>query len=84
MEYVTGLTGKGRLIETAVTTGLNPAGAISGVGVNFVPLFQMPAAAFGALRTWYGVGAWGANDTSEPANWYAPGQNYAGTSIVAP
>jgi len=75
MEYITGsstLTG-GRLLEADNSSGLN-VNALDSVGANFVPLFQMPVAAFSQLRTWYGMGTFDVIGT-EPGNWYAPGQN---------
>jgi len=75
------LTTLGRLLESSDSSGYNSALAADSVGSNFVPLFQMPAAAFGALRTWYGAGNFDVVGT-EPANWYAPGQNAIGESKV--
>lgn len=45
---------------------------------NYVPLFNMPAAQFSTLRTWYGNGLGATTSTAlaiEQANWYAPGNN---------
>lgn len=46
--------------------------------LNYVPLFNMPAAQFSTLRTWYGNGLGAVASTAlanEQANWYAPGNN---------
>jgi len=82
MEYVTGSSTitNGRLLESSSTTGVN-VNAADSVGANFVPLFQMPVAAFSQLRTWYGAGAF-AVVGSEPGNWYAPGQNMSGAGTI--
>jgi len=74
----------GRLLEPTAD-GFNIGGNTSVAIGNFVPVFQMPAAAFGALRTWYGAGsmvAGGGVTGGEMANWYAPGQNYAGAATT--
>jgi len=82
MEYVTSSTvsTSGRLLESSSSTGLN-VDALNSVNMNFVPLFQMPSAAFSQMRTWYGLGSMALSGT-EPANWYAPGQNAAGAGLV--
>jgi len=89
MEYVTVPTGgaatMGRMLEPTAD-GFNLLNSSTSIAIgNFVPTFNMPAAAFGALRTWYGAGTFisgGALVGTEPANWYAPGQNYADASTT--
>jgi len=75
MEYVTKDAAwdaaVGALKEGTLTSGFRATGAAT-TPTTFVPLFDMPAAAFASLRTWYGAGALAGSGA--PANWFAPGR----------
>jgi len=84
MEYTaqaTSTLATGTLAMGAPTTAGDFAGTEGLNVVNYVPLFNMPAAQFASLRTWYGAGFTVPGSATpgtlqvaptEFLNWYAP------------